>query len=115
MNNNNTNDSGKTTGNKPVGKSNRKLPTPHDASPLPPGGSMPEPDMATKLHLAKLLSELMMSGDYEIELPDEFIVGKFADRVARLEARIAELEKAAGKPPVAERANTAALAGKGAK
>lgn len=69
-----------------------------------------QPDPAIKLSLAVLLSELMTSGEFEIEFPDEFIAGKFAKRVDRLEARIAELEAAAKIKPKAERVDAAELA-----
>lgn len=69
-----------------------------------------QPDAAIKLALAVLLSELMTSGDFEIEFPDEFIAGKFAKRVDRLEARIAELEAAAKIKPKVERVDSAELA-----
>ena len=76
-----------------------------------------EPSHAVKVQLAILLTELLASGEYEFEIPDDFIAGKFMNqfndlkaKVESLEARIAELEKQSGTRPPAERVDAAALA-----
>lgn len=46
-----------------------------------------------KLAVLPLVKELLESGELDIEIPDSVLVGKFTDRVTRLEARVAELEK----------------------
>lgn len=100
--------SANTSNTKPVGKLGDRKMAKAAAQPA-------EVDPSLKLAVAQLMADIMASGDYEFEIPDDFLGGKLSARIAKLEARIAELEKAAGKPPVAERANAAALAGKGGK
>ncbi len=101
-----------TTTTKPVGNngSNRKLTKPEAAQPAPA-----PVDPTLRLTVAQLMADIMASGEYEFEIPDDFLAGKLTERIKRLEARVAELEQAAGKPAVAARADAAALAGKGAK
>jgi hypothetical protein len=74
-------------------------------------------DPVLKLNVARILTDLLESGDFTFEIPDEQIVAANKATIEGLKARIAELEKAAGVKPPATRADAAALAktGKGGK
>jgi hypothetical protein len=76
-------------------KKNAKTKTPktQPATPAPaPEGADPAEHLE-KLRLARLFSEILMSGDFEIEFPDDLIATRTMDRVAKLEARVRQLEE----------------------
>lgn len=73
-----------------------------------------EVDPVLKLTVSRMLTELLASGDFNFEIPDEQIVAANDKRIAKLEARVAELEKKAGIPSPTVRADVAKLA-KGGK